>query len=241
MTDELANKAADFARELGETLAATLPQAPSVDVQAVNGQNTFIVQPSNPDGTVARVPLLVNDAKLAELSIVLYLDMDWTGTFLKNVRTDCAAYSVLDRQPLFRMDYRADMQSAPVAHWQFHAERGALTHLLSMAQAHRPKAVESPHMLFRLHFSMGGERFRPCIEDLIQFVIEECGVEIMPEARATRELNGMTTIYNDVWEGLEGGRIWDYAFEDEKIELSTYDLLIASPPCFGAGTPVLTA
>ena len=67
MTDELANKAADFARELGETLAATLPQAPSVDVQAVNGQNTFIVQPSNPDGTVARVPLLVNGAKLDEL------------------------------------------------------------------------------------------------------------------------------------------------------------------------------
>lgn len=33
--------------------------------------------------------------------------------------------------------------------------------------------------------------------------IEEYGVEIMPEAIATRELNGMTTIYNDVWEGLE--------------------------------------
>lgn len=33
--------------------------------------------------------------------------------------------------------------------------------------------------------------------------IEEYGVEIMPEAVATRELNGMTTIYNDVWEGLE--------------------------------------
>ena len=180
MTDELANKAADFARELGETRAATLPQAPSVDVQAVEGKNTFIVQPSNPDGAVARVPLFVNGAKLAELSIVLYLDMDWTGTFLKNVRTDCAAYSVLDRQPLFRMDYRADMQSAPVAHWQFHAERGALTHLLSMAQAHRPKSVESPHMLSRLHFPIGGERFRPCIEDLIQFVIEECGVDAVP-------------------------------------------------------------
>lgn len=180
MTDELANKAADFARVLGETLAATLPQTPSVDVQAVEGKSTFIVQPSNPDGSVARVPLFVNGARLAELSIVLYLDLDWTGTFLKNVRTDCAAYSVLDRQPLFRMDYRADMQSAPVAHWQFHAERGAMTHLLSMAQAHRPKSVESPHMLSRLHFPIGGERFRPCIEDLIQFVIEECGVDAVP-------------------------------------------------------------
>ncbi|MFT4215181.1 MAG: hypothetical protein QM622_10465 [Microbacterium sp.] len=177
MTGDLAAKAAEFARELGETLAATLPQAPSVDVQAVEGAGTFIVQPSHPDGSVARVPLFVNGSKLAELSIVMYLDMDWTGAFLKNVRTDCAAYSVLDRQPLFRMDYRADMQTAPIAHWQFHAERGALTHLLSMAQAHRPKSVESPHLLSRLHFPVGGERFRPCIEDVIQFLIEECGVD----------------------------------------------------------------
>jgi DNA (cytosine-5)-methyltransferase 1 len=61
--------------------------------------------------------------------------------------------------------------------------------------------------------------------------IEERGVEIMPEARATRAANGMHTAYADVWEGLEGGRIWDHAFEDEKTEMSEYDLLIASPPC----------
>lgn len=177
MTADLASKAAAFALELAKTLAATLPEAPSVDVQAVEGKSTFIIQPSRPDGSVARVPLFVDQQKLAELSIVLYLDADKTGTFLKTVRTDCAAYSVLDRQPLFRMDYRADMQSAPIAHWQFHAERGSLTHLLSMAQAHRPKSVDSPHLLSRLHFPVGGERFRPCVEDLIQFVIEECGVD----------------------------------------------------------------
>ena len=51
--------------------------------------------------------------------------------------------------------------------------------------------------------------------------IEEYGVEIMPEARATRTANGMTTIYNDVWEGLDQD---DFQFRD-------YDLLIASPPC----------
>lgn len=51
--------------------------------------------------------------------------------------------------------------------------------------------------------------------------IEEYGVEIMPEAIATRELNGMTTIYNDVWTGLEDSSRW-------RIEP---DLLIASPPC----------
>jgi len=48
--------------------------------------------------------------------------------------------------------------------------------------------------------------------------IDEMGVEIMPEAVATREANGMHTIYRDVWDGLTGPKL-------------SYDLLIASPPC----------
>lgn len=46
----------------------------------------------------------------------------------------------------------------------------------------------------------------------------ELGVEIMPEAVATREANGMTTIYNDVWD----------AHLAEDID---FDTLWASPPC----------
>jgi DNA (cytosine-5)-methyltransferase 1 len=49
--------------------------------------------------------------------------------------------------------------------------------------------------------------------------IEEVGVEIMPDAVATRTANGMTTIYNDVWDGLMTEDVLDY------------DILIASPPC----------
>lgn len=48
--------------------------------------------------------------------------------------------------------------------------------------------------------------------------IDEMGVEIMPEAVATREANGMSTIYRDVWEGLTHDPL-------------DYDMLIASPPC----------
>ena len=53
--------------------------------------------------------------------------------------------------------------------------------------------------------------------------IEEYGVELMPEAVATREANGMHTVYRDVWDGLEG-----YA---NVAPRGGFDLLIASPPC----------
>lgn len=56
--------------------------------------------------------------------------------------------------------------------------------------------------------------------------IEEYGVEIMPEACAVREANGMRTIYNDVWHGLVEGRGLRAGQPAE-----WYDLLIASPPC----------
>jgi len=50
--------------------------------------------------------------------------------------------------------------------------------------------------------------------------IDEEGVEIMPEAVATREANGMKTLFRDVWDGLLG-----------RVMVPGYRLLIASPPC----------
>ena len=89
-------------------------------------------------------------------------------------------YSTLDRQPLLRLEYRADMHSAPVAHWQVHAERGAFSHLLTHAHAHRPKTVGKPHDISSLHLPVGGERFRPSLEDVLQFLVSDCGVDYRP-------------------------------------------------------------
>lgn len=55
--------------------------------------------------------------------------------------------------------------------------------------------------------------------------IKEAGVEIMPEAVATRTANGMETIYNDVWDGLQ------LTEEQHRKQYGPYGLLIASPPC----------
>ena len=55
--------------------------------------------------------------------------------------------------------------------------------------------------------------------------IKEAGVEIMPEAIATREANGMETIYRDVWDGLK------LTEEQHREQYGPYGLLIASPPC----------
>jgi len=56
-------------------------------------------------------------------------------------------------------------------------------------------------------------------------VVKEKGVELMPEAVATREANGMETIYRDVWEGLRLTK------EQHEARYGRYGLKIASPPC----------
>lgn len=60
--------------------------------------------------------------------------------------------------------------------------------------------------------------------------IDEMGVEIMPEAQATRTANGMITLYSDVWTGLEAPPA-ERRGEWETVARRDYDLLIASPPC----------
>jgi hypothetical protein len=137
----------------------------------------FIVQPKGETAADRRIPVYVDGEHLASLSVSLYLDLDRTGTYLKTVRSDTAIHSVLDRTPLVRLDYRADMHTEPIAHWQFHAERGVFSHLLARAHMHRPDQVPRPHDLASLHLPVGGERFRPCLEDVLQFLVVDCGVD----------------------------------------------------------------
>ena len=50
--------------------------------------------------------------------------------------------------------------------------------------------------------------------------LREAGVEIMPAAVATREAAGFTTIYHDVWDGLEDASL-----------VPPHRIYVASPPC----------
>jgi len=175
VTRSLEEHSVNFATDVQATLDGVLPGERTVIATRLEGSNRYIV------GTQIRyVPLFVGDEHLADLYLSFGLDLDHSGTYLKTVRTDFTLKSVLDRTPLARLDYRADMNAAPVAHWNIHAERGAFSHLLGRAHAVDPERVKEPHALSSLHFPVGGERFRPCLEDFLHFLVAECGVDSVP-------------------------------------------------------------
>lgn len=174
-SSKLAEWSGHFAEEVGDTLAGVLPDAPRVVSREF--QNRYVVRPHGDTARRQRVPLYVGGEHLASLSLALYLDLDRYGTYLKTVRSDVAVYSELDDTPLVRLEYRADMRRDPISHWQVHAERGAFSHVLARAHAQRPRVVPKPHDLSSVHLPVGGERFRPCLEDVLQLLVVDCGVD----------------------------------------------------------------
>jgi len=175
MTSDLAARSLAFAVEIANLLYGTLPGDRTI--VSVRHNDRCVVRPDGDQPRDRRIPLTVSGQHLAELSIALYQTLDREGVYLKTCRTDFEVFSKLDRTPLVRLEYLDDMRSDPICHWQFHAERGAFTHLLSIANAAHPGEFQAPHDLSKLHLPVGGERFRPSLEDVIEFLIVDCGID----------------------------------------------------------------
>lgn len=93
-------------------------------------------------------------------------------------------------RPLFTVDYVRDAGvTIPAAHYNFHFQHDDLVaELMECGKAHRGKhrhkalaAGVSPR-LADLHFPIGGHRFRLCIEDVLDGLRLEFGIDVLPTA-----------------------------------------------------------
>ena len=165
----LEQQAEAFASELTGTLRAVLPGAPGAVAEVSEAAaGRVVVMPE------ADVPLLVDGEHLAYLDARLRCEIDSRGTWLAVEYSSFALRAEVDRIPLLRFDFVRKPNRIPSSHIQVHAHRGALTHLLS--QARHPK----PHDMSALHIPTGGARFRPCLEDVLQFLVADCGFDALP-------------------------------------------------------------
>ena len=108
------------------------------------------------------------------MKISIACQLDSVGEYLAVEESTFNLLAVLDRAPVLRIHYRREANVRPTAHVHFHGHRGALSHLLSQA------GHDSPHDMSSLHIPVGGSRFRPCLEDFIQFLICECKFDAQP-------------------------------------------------------------
>lgn len=162
----LEEQAQAFADELSALLMAVFPGAPGVAAQ-ISGDRVVVAP-------IGDVPLSVGGSRLTVVEIHVRCRLDSRGRWLA---VDQSAYKLrldADSTPLLRLEYMRDARTAPSAHLQVHAQRGALSHLLSRAGHH------APHDMSKLHLPLGGARFRPCLEDLVQLLVSEFGLDALP-------------------------------------------------------------
>lgn len=161
----LHDQAENFAAELSDILVGSLPGAPGAVAEVAEAAERVIVRPEDD------VPLLINGDRFGKLDVRIRCQLDSRGTWLAVESSGYQLVAAVDRAPIIRFDYLRKPKSVPSAHVQVHAHRGALTHLLSQA------GHSKPHDIASLHIPVGGARFRPCIEDVIQFLVADCGFD----------------------------------------------------------------
>jgi hypothetical protein len=190
---DLETQATDFANRLTNTVRALVPECASFDAGLLTDRRPerarFWVRQDPPTG----IPLCVDGEPILTLKVEYHCCLDGHDQYLA---VDTANIHVFagrqaSREPLFRYEYvRAAAADIPAAHIQVHAHRDSISHVLGQAgtRTKRGKARANGQDIPRLadlHFPVGGHRFRPCLEDVLEMLVTELGVDHPPGAIAS--------------------------------------------------------
>lgn len=190
-------QARTFAEELTATVSALAPTVSAFRARALSaGDRERFAVTQEPD---TGVPLLVEGEPLLTLKVRYECALDGVKRYLAIDESDVKVYAgpKAAGEPLFRYHYRrASHGDLPSAHLHIHAHRDATTYVMASAGdatrrgKRRARSSDVPH-LYEMHFPLGGHRFRPCLEDFLEMLVVELGVDSSAEGleslRAGRE------------------------------------------------------
>lgn len=179
--EKLLDQVVGFVAQLEDTLESTLDLVEGPLKTVISDQSRIVVTTRQEAG----VPLLVNGEHLLSLKLDYHCAWDSQGQFLAVDRS--AFHLVLPgvTEPLLHYDYESHPRGdIPCAHFNVHGHRDELIYAMMSAEfkyqaknrARRVVNGKAPR-LSQLHIPTGGHRFRPCLEDLVQMVIFEFGVD----------------------------------------------------------------
>lgn len=182
--NKLTEAAELFANELTELVHATVgPHCDRFTATVIPSHGAAVIRQEPNTG----IPLtLINNEQLT-IAASYRCRIGASGFLRVQSSSFAVTYGpVRQGEPMFRYDYNAKLRSrSPRAHLQINDSEN-LAALSSMSgngsrtSRKRAKAVIRGKQEFKsddLHFPLGGERFRPALEDVIQFLIEQLGVE----------------------------------------------------------------
>ncbi|CAM2897343.1 hypothetical protein ACSL103130_06515 [Actinomyces slackii] len=187
-TSRLTKQAGHFAQDVEDLLTSTICQSAEVtalEAKTPNGLAVVIRTAEKREEDPAPCYLTVENKKLLVLEVSYKVLLGRDSSYL---RVEQSSFQVkpLKGAPFFRYDYmsRPESMAVPTSHFQIHAHRDEVLHAMYVSAKSRSKGSkkkdldpDSPRGLQMLHFPLGGARFRPCLEDVIEMLIREFGVD----------------------------------------------------------------
>lgn len=187
----LHDQAAAFADTLTDRVQRVVPQAqPDFVAQLLPGHRpSLVVAPvmaDDADRVPAPLTLTIEGRqrnRMLHLRVMFWCCYDVTGKYLTIEKSEFSLGLVNVPDPLFRYEYDRNIRRTshlPAAHLQVHAHRDEATAMLLHANEARPRERwrrERVARLSELHFPVGGDRYRPCLEDVLAVAINELGVK----------------------------------------------------------------
>lgn len=174
-----------WAEELSGTVSAFLGKDCSFQVREVD-KRIRVWESADERG----IPLTINGETFLTLRVEYLCLWDSHSAFMAvdESKYEVWAGSGTNAEPLFRYNFlRSPGGSIPTSHLHVHAHRDAFTHVMSSAgrKSNRSKRLSKkkpgdPPRLSAIHFPLGGPRFRPCLEDLLESLQDEFGLDTGP-------------------------------------------------------------
>lgn len=175
--EALRHQAEKFADELTQTTQAVAPT--SHPFRALGVRDRLVVRQDPTEG----IALAVNGEELIYLKASFHCTWDRSNKFLTVQESSISVFAVKPSgQPIIRYEYERDARTVPASHMHIHAHRDSLTYMMTKAGVQtrraqqRATSTEVPS-LQDLHLPLGGHRFRPALEDVLEMLIDEFGVD----------------------------------------------------------------
>lgn len=176
MSIDIQKAVLDFAQEMQDLLDSVLPRPDDVPpedrkVQVPFKDRRYSVRVADKH---ARIALTKDGMRVGYLRVSFQCTSDTAQTYLAVHKSTFELLGFADRQPIARLDFVRDAGTVPAAHWNVHGERGTVSRLLGRTNPDHPGALSA------LHFTVGGARMRPCLEDFLHFLIHEFRIDVLP-------------------------------------------------------------
>lgn len=198
MDRNLQAQAEDFARDLNglirDTFKGKQPQFRAL--AASNSGRVSVNTYKDQQGESIVEPISVSLAGrrgIPKVQFYIEFECQWSNesSFLSVQKSSMILKLEGISNPLFRYDFdKHKTGENPTAYLHVHAHRDEIAWLMIQGNSARPKLRKrkgNMPILSAIHFPLGGERFRPCVEDFFQFCIHEFGLQVKVGANQALE------------------------------------------------------